>query len=124
MEESNFPAVGGFAQIHPVQGPPEPYDKFDPDWLTFISHNQGKIVRTVKPTPMAHAPDGALSEVWLDGWDVVDPGYPQEDIYFPQQGECASWVPAEWLRPIPVTFSCNCSTRQLMIQGCQISWHR
>jgi len=121
---NSFPVAGGFAQVHAVTGPPEPYNEFSQEWLSFVSKNHGKIVKTVQETPLAHAPDGVLSEIWLDGWTVADPGYPQDGTYFPQQGECASWVPAEWLRPVPVSFSCNCSTHRLMTQGCQISWHK
>ena len=124
MEESNFPVAGGLALIRSIIGPPEPYNKFSQNWLKFISLNWMKVVKTIKATPMAHAPDGVLSEEWLDGWDVADPGYPQDGIYFPQKGECASWVPADWLIPIPDQFSCNCAIQQIMTRGCSISWHQ
>lgn len=113
--------ISSFAAVKVPSIIEEPYCNFHPNWIKFAKANDGKVVRLKGLHDMFHAPDGSYSEEIFRGWNVDT--YQKIDGVTPGP-DCASWLPKEWLIPAEKeSLACDCSNQDLMIHGCQISWH-
>ena len=114
--------IGSFAVVEVPVTIKKPYDAFHPNWLKFVKANAGKVVQLKGLHDMFHGPDGSYSEESFRGWNVES--YQKIEGVRPGP-DCASWLPKEWLIPVVNrALSCDCSTQDLMIEGCQIPWHQ